>query len=91
VYDAPRDVIRAMGAEILELERSRENSFCCGAGGAQFWKEEEEGHERISDNRFKEIRSASTTPANAPAPTPADTGGPKPNRCSPWAAPSASP
>lgn len=56
VYDAPRDVIRSMGLEILELERSREASFCCGAGGAQFWKEEEEGHERISDNRFKEIQ-----------------------------------
>ncbi|WP_027483759.1 (Fe-S)-binding protein, partial [Deinococcus pimensis] len=56
VYDAPRDVIRAMGAEVLELERSREGSFCCGAGGAQFWKEEEEGHERISDNRFREIQ-----------------------------------
>jgi len=56
VYDAPREVIRAMGLEILELERSREKSFCCGAGGAQFWKEEEEGHERISDNRFKEIQ-----------------------------------
>ncbi|WP_293909807.1 heterodisulfide reductase-related iron-sulfur binding cluster [Deinococcus sp.] len=57
VYDAPRDVIRAMGSEILELERSREGSFCCGAGGAQFWKEEEAGDERISDNRFKEIQA----------------------------------
>lgn len=57
VYDAPRNVIRSMGLEILELERGRENSFCCGAGGAQFWKEEEEGEERISDNRFKEIQA----------------------------------
>jgi Fe-S oxidoreductase len=57
VYDAPRDVIKAMGSEILELERSREGSFCCGAGGAQFWKEEEAGDERISDNRFKEIQA----------------------------------
>ncbi|MBB6096685.1 Fe-S oxidoreductase/nitrate reductase gamma subunit [Deinobacterium chartae] len=57
VYDAPRDVIRSMGLEVLELERSREGSFCCGAGGAQFWKEEEEGDERISDNRFREIQA----------------------------------
>ncbi|MGI8748297.1 MAG: heterodisulfide reductase-related iron-sulfur binding cluster, partial [Deinococcus sp.] len=57
VYDAPREVIRALGAEVLELERSRENSFCCGAGGAQFWKEEEEGSGRISDNRFQEIQA----------------------------------
>ncbi len=57
VYDAPRHVIQSMGLEILELERTRENSFCCGAGGAQFWKEEEDGDERISDNRFKEIQA----------------------------------
>ncbi|GGJ64999.1 iron-sulfur-binding protein [Deinococcus aquiradiocola] len=57
VYDAPRHVIESLGVEILELERSRENSFCCGAGGAQFWKEEEEGDGRISDNRFNEIQA----------------------------------
>gem|GEM_PF-12507 len=57
VYDAPRHVIEALGVEILELERNRNNSFCCGAGGAQFWKEEEEGDGRISDNRFNEIQA----------------------------------
>ncbi|GAA4005635.1 (Fe-S)-binding protein [Deinococcus rubellus] len=68
VYDAPRHVIQSMGLEILELERSRENSFCCGAGGAQFWKEEEEGDGRISDNRFEEIQArldAATVSAKA--------------------------
>ncbi|PNY79954.1 heterodisulfide reductase-related iron-sulfur binding cluster [Deinococcus koreensis] len=57
VYDAPRTLITQMAGEVLELERSRENSFCCGAGGAQFWKEEEEGRERVSDNRFREIQA----------------------------------
>ncbi|WP_261664059.1 (Fe-S)-binding protein [Deinococcus sp. Marseille-Q6407] len=57
VYDAPRSLITRMAGQVLELERSREQSFCCGAGGAQFWKEEEEGSERISDNRFKEIQA----------------------------------
>ncbi|MFT2719415.1 heterodisulfide reductase-related iron-sulfur binding cluster [Deinococcus sp. A31D244] len=57
VYDAPRSLITQMAGEVLELERSRENSFCCGAGGAQFWKEEEEGSERVSDNRFREIQA----------------------------------
>ncbi|MDB5045512.1 MAG: [Fe-S]-binding protein, partial [Deinococcus sp.] len=57
VYDAPRALISQMAGEVLELERSRDNSFCCGAGGAQFWKEEEEGRERISDNRFREIQA----------------------------------
>lgn len=57
VFDAPRTLITQMAGEILELERQRENSFCCGAGGAQFWKEEEEGRERVSDNRFREIQA----------------------------------
>ncbi|MFD2609973.1 heterodisulfide reductase-related iron-sulfur binding cluster [Deinococcus taklimakanensis] len=57
VYDAPRTLISQMAGQVLELERSRENSFCCGAGGAQFWKEEEEGRERVSDNRFRELQA----------------------------------
>ncbi|GGO21852.1 heterodisulfide reductase-related iron-sulfur binding cluster [Deinococcus humi] len=57
VYDAPRTLITRMAGEVLKLERERENSFCCGAGGAQFWKEEEEGRERVSDNRFRELQA----------------------------------
>jgi Fe-S oxidoreductase len=56
VYDAPRELIASMGLELIEMERSREKSFCCGAGGAQFWKEEEPGDERVSDNRFREAQ-----------------------------------
>jgi Fe-S oxidoreductase len=56
VYDAPRNLLRILGSEVIELERSRSNSFCCGAGGAQFWKEEEPGTERVSENRFKEVQ-----------------------------------
>ena len=56
VYDAPRNVLRVLGDEMLELDRNRENSFCCGAGGAQFWKEEEPGSERVSENRFREVK-----------------------------------
>jgi Fe-S oxidoreductase len=56
VYDAPRNVLRILSNDFVELERKRENSFCCGAGGAQFWKEEEEGSERISDNRYREVQ-----------------------------------
>ncbi|GAA5531716.1 heterodisulfide reductase-related iron-sulfur binding cluster [Deinococcus aluminii] len=63
VYGAPRALITQMAGEVLELERSRENSFCCGAGGAQFWKEEEEGRERVSDNRFREIQARLDTAA----------------------------
>jgi Fe-S oxidoreductase len=55
VYDAPRNLLRVLSSSTPELPRNRENSFCCGAGGAQFWKEEEPGDERISDNRFREV------------------------------------
>ena len=48
-FDAPRDVI---GGEIEEMPRSRERSFCCGAGGARMWMEEETP--RINDTRFEE-------------------------------------
>ena len=54
VYDAPRNLLNILSNSVVELPRNRENSFCCGAGGAQFWKEEEEGTERISDNRYRE-------------------------------------
>ena len=56
VYDAPRNVLKILGNEMIELDRTRENAFCCGAGGAQFWKEEEPGRERISENRFNEVK-----------------------------------
>jgi len=45
-----------MGFELSEPPRNRSNSFCCGAGGAQFFKEEEQGVERVSTNRFRELR-----------------------------------
>jgi len=55
VYDAPRNLLRVLSNDIVELPRNRENSFCCGAGGAQFWKEEEPGPEKVSANRFREV------------------------------------
>ena len=55
VYDAPRNLLNILSPTAVELPRNRENSFCCGAGGAQFWKEEEPGDQRISDNRFREV------------------------------------
>ncbi len=57
IYDAPRNLLNILSNNnATELPRHRENAFCCGAGGAQFWKEEEPGDERISDNRFREVQ-----------------------------------
>jgi Fe-S oxidoreductase/nitrate reductase gamma subunit len=57
VYDAPRNLLNILSNDVQELPRNRENSFCCGAGGAQFWKEEEPGDQRIADNRFAEAQT----------------------------------
>lgn len=54
VYDAPRNALVYAGSAVTELARHRNHSFCCGAGGAQMWKEEEHGQERVSQNRIRE-------------------------------------
>ncbi|MCI0396788.1 MAG: (Fe-S)-binding protein [Chloroflexi bacterium] len=54
VYEDPRDALAQAGMLLLEMDRSRSNSFCCGAGGAQMWKEEEHGRQPVSANRYDE-------------------------------------
>ena len=58
VYDAPRNVLRALGVDLVEMPRKREKSFCCGAGGGRIWMEEIPGEkERPADMRVKEAAS----------------------------------
>ncbi len=54
VLDAPRNALKGSGAPLVEMQRNRQNSFCCGAGGAQFWKEEEPGERKVSSERYQE-------------------------------------
>ncbi len=52
----PRQTLRLVDLKIAEMPRHGAKSFCCGAGGAQMWKEEEAGTERVSANRFAEAQ-----------------------------------
>ncbi len=55
IYEAPRHVIESLQIEIREMKRSRKNGLCCGAGGAQMFKEEEHGQIRINEERIKDV------------------------------------
>ena len=54
VYDIPRELIKSLGVELVEMKRSKRLSFCCGAGGAQMFKEPENGDQDININRTEE-------------------------------------
>jgi Fe-S oxidoreductase len=53
-YEAPREVLKLLGCEIVEMGRSRANSFCCGAGGGRIWIPDPVGAEKPAQNRIKE-------------------------------------
>jgi Fe-S oxidoreductase len=54
IYEAPRKVLEALDAELVEMKRCGKNGFCCGAGGSQMFKEEEPGHKRVNLERSEE-------------------------------------
>ena len=54
IYEAPRKVLEALDIELVEMKRCKSNGLCCGAGGAQMFKEEEKGDIRINNERTKE-------------------------------------
>lgn len=54
VYEAPREVIQKLEVELAEMKRSRAKGFCCGAGGAQMFKEAEHGNKEVNIERAEE-------------------------------------
>lgn len=54
VYEAPREVLEKLEAEIIEMKRCKSNGLCCGAGGAQMFKEAEKGNKEIFVERTEE-------------------------------------
>src|SRR6476469_545983 len=57
IYEAPRKVLEILDAELVEMKRCCSNGLCCGAGGAQMFKEEEPGDKRINIERTDEALS----------------------------------
>jgi len=53
-YEAPRDLLKLLGCEVVEMGRSRANSFCCGAGGGRIWIPDPVATEKPAQNRIKE-------------------------------------
>src|SRR5437870_4619858 len=54
IYEAPRKVLEALDVSLVEMKRCKSNGLCCGAGGAQMFKEEEKGDVRVNIERTKE-------------------------------------
>ena len=57
IYEAPRKILEQLDAELVEMKRCRSKGLCCGAGGAQMFKEEEPGKKRVSTERTEEALS----------------------------------
>ncbi len=57
IFEAPRRDLKSAGLVMVEMPRNAAYSFCCGAGGAQMWKEEEQGTSRVNTARFAEAKS----------------------------------
>lgn len=57
IYQAPRDLIASLDAELVEMKRSKANGLCCGAGGAQMFKDAEKGNKEINIERTEEALS----------------------------------
>lgn len=61
IYDAPRSVLESLDADLVEMKRCRTKGFCCGAGGAQMFKEPEPGAKDVNVDRTEEALATQAT------------------------------
>ncbi len=54
IFEAPRDLIKKLDADLVEMKRSKTNGLCCGAGGAQMFKDAEKGNKEINTERTED-------------------------------------
>jgi Fe-S oxidoreductase len=54
IYEAPRQVLEALDADLVEMKRSKAKGLCCGAGGAQMFKEAEKGNKEVNIERIED-------------------------------------
>lgn len=54
-YEAPRSILKKLDSELVEMDRSKQNALCCGAGGAQMFKESEKGDGEVNVERTKDV------------------------------------
>ena len=57
VYEAPREILQQLDADLVEMKRCKTTGLCCGAGGAQMFKEPEKGNKDINVERVEEALS----------------------------------
>jgi len=55
IYEQPRAILRKLGGELVEMERNRSFALCCGAGGAQMFKEAEHGNKEVFLERMDDV------------------------------------
>ena len=67
-YNAPRELIKKLELELIEMKRNKSNGLCCGAGGAQMFKDAEKGNKEINIERTEEALETKTSVISAGCP-----------------------
>ena len=68
VYEAPRKALEILDADLVEMKRCKSNGLCCGAGGAQMFKEPEKGNKDINIERMEDVLESKATVVAAACP-----------------------